>query len=108
MKIAAFVVLCGISFIAFIVWYSTTPAAKAIEAKRAAQIEEDRLPRKTSEGNGCEVWAFKPSDRWLYFARCGDRTETVNAWRTCRQVQNGKTTTTQCTEHSMPITQEPK
>jgi hypothetical protein len=66
------------------------------------------LPRKVNEANGCEVWAFKPADRWLYFTRCGAKTETTNAWNECRSVTTGKTTRTECTPRSAVITQEPK
>lgn len=98
--------IAGFGGCAWILRWPHTEAGKAFKAQQVAQVEADKLPRKTSEANGCEVWAFKPADRWLYFARCGNRTETVNTWKTCRQVQSGKTTRTECTDHSMPITQE--
>lgn len=81
-------------------------------AERAASVakrEADKLPRKYREADGCEVWTFKPGDRWLYFTRCGtDKTETINTWDECRSVASGKTTRQECTPHSMNITQEPK
>ena len=73
-----------------------------------AQIEQDKLPRKISEANGCEVWAFKPEDHWLYFTRCDARTETTNSWEVCRSVNQGKSTRTECTPHSTVVTQETK
>ncbi len=72
------------------------------------QIEAEKLPRKVNESNGCEVWAFKPSDRWLYFTRCGAKTETTNTWAECRSVTTGKTTRTECTPRSAVISQEQK
>ena len=77
---------------------------KVKEAKRV----EDAKPRKVSEANGCEVWAFKPHGRWQYFTRCGSATETTNVWEECRSVSSGKTTRTECTPHSMTVTQEKK
>lgn len=72
------------------------------------QVEADKLPRKVNESNGCEVWAFNPGDRWLYFTRCGAKTETTNAWDECRSVTTGKTTRTECTPRSAVISQEKK
>lgn len=88
--------------------YLVETSPRTIERRRleAAKVEEDKLPRKVNEANGCEVWAFKPGDRWLYFTRCAARTETVNSWDVCRSVQQGKTTRTECTPHSLRITQE--
>ncbi len=95
-------------FISFLIWSHNRPEAIAQREAEAAQTAADRLPRKVNEANGCEVWAFKPSGRWLYFTRCGAKTETTNAWDECRSVQSGKTTRTVCTPHSTVITQEPK
>ena len=92
----------------WLVSWQFTDAGRAHTAQRAAQIEQDKLPRKTSEANGCEVWAFKPADRWLYFTRCDARTETTNSWEVCRSVNQGKSTRTECTPHSTVVTQETK
>lgn len=72
------------------------------------QIEAEKLPRKVNEAGGCEVWAFKPGDRWLYFTKCGSKTETTNTWDECRTVSQGKTSRTECTPRSTVIAQEPK
>lgn len=88
------------------------PEARAeVEAERKAkeaQRIEDAKPRKVSEANGCEVWAFNPGGRWQYFTRCGAATQTTNTWDECRSVTSGKTTRQECTPHSLTITQEPK
>ena len=86
--------------------HETSPETKARRDQAAARVEAEKLPRKVNEANGCEVWAFKPGDRWLYFTRCATHTETVNTWDECRSVQQGKTTRTVCTPHSMRISQD--
>lgn len=96
------------AFVGFGVWYENRPEAVAQRAAEAARIAAERLPRKVNEANGCEVWAFKPADRWLYFTRCGAKTETTTAWEECRQVNQGKSNRTECTPHSAVITQDPK
>ena len=103
--------LIPIGFIGGLIWivaWEFTDAGRAHRAQRAAQVEQDKLPRKTSEAHGCEVWAFKPADRWLYFTRCDARTETTNTWDVCRSVTQGKTTRTECTPHSTVVSQEQK
>lgn len=81
--------------------------ASAEKAKQA-QALEDSKPRKVSEANGCEVWAFKPGARWQYFTRCDTATtHTINTWEECRSVSSGKTTRQECTPHSTTVTQEP-
>ena len=105
--VIAIVIVC-VGFLSFIHWYEHKPETVARRAAEAASVEAEKLPRKVNEANGCEVWAFKPSGRWLYFTRCGAKTETTNAWDECRSVQSGKTTRTVCTPHSAVITQEPK
>lgn len=102
------VILAFGGFASFVYWYETRPETAAKRSADAARIEDERRPRKVNEANGCEVWAFKPSDRWLYFTRCDAKTETVNQWETCRSVSQGKTTRTECQEHALPITQEMK
>lgn len=94
------------SFIGFALWYEQTPGRVAAREAEAARIAAERLPRKVNEAGGCEVWAFKPADRWLYFTRCGTKTETVTTWDQCRSVQQGKTSQTVCTPHSATIPQE--
>ena len=89
-------------------WFDQRPETIARKAAEAERIAAERLPRKVNEANGCEVWAFKPSDRWLYFTRCATKTETVNTWDLCRSVTSGKTTRTECTPQSMAVTQEPR
>lgn len=96
----------GLAYMVY--WDCCTPEGRAGDARRAQQVQDDKLPRKTSEANGCEVWAFKPHDRWLYFTRCGDRTVTQNTWETCRQTIPGKPHTNTCTQHVLPIEQGPK
>lgn len=98
------------AFIAWDVFHPDNVAAREKrEAASLAKREADKLPRKYREANGCEVWTFKPGDRWLYFTRCGaDKTETINTWDECRSVTSGKTTRQECTPHSMSIKQEPK
>lgn len=95
-------------FICFLIWSHHQPEAVAQREAEAARIAAERLPRKVNEANGCEVWAFKPADRWLYFTRCGAKTETTNAWSECRSVTSGRTTRTECTPRSTVIAQEPK
>ena len=95
-------------FVSFIVWYEHRPETVANRAADAARIEDEKKPRKVNDANGCEVWDFKPADRWLYFTRCSARTETTNTWDVCHSVSQGKTTRTECTPHSTVITQEPK
>ncbi|ODU36652.1 MAG: hypothetical protein ABT03_15530 [Comamonas sp. SCN 67-35] len=109
-----FLVVTGIAAVSALIfgmkscseWAEQRPSAIA----HRQQIEDDKKPRKVNEANGCEVWAFKPGEgaRWMYFTRCGAKTETTNAWDECRSVQSGKTTRTVCTPHSTVITQEPK
>ncbi|MGE8446732.1 MAG: pilus assembly FimT family protein [Comamonas sp.] len=77
---------------------------KAVESKRQAELK----PRKISEADGCEVWAFNPGQRWQYFTRCGSKTETKTTWDECRTVTSGKTSRTECTPHSATVTNEPK
>lgn len=80
----------------------------AQEKEHQDKINADRQPRKVSEANGCEVWAFKPGERWQYFTRCGAATQTTNVWEECRTVSMGKTTRQECTPHSVTFTQEPR
>lgn len=108
MKQVLFVVAFIASAVAFMVWSHHSPEAVARREAEAARIAAEQLPRKVNEANGCEVWAFKPADRWLYFTRCGAKTEITNAWDECRSVSSGKTTRTVCTPHSTVITQESK
>ncbi|WP_289241294.1 hypothetical protein [Delftia sp.] len=84
------------------------PEAAQRRQEEAKARADEKLPRKVNEANGCEVWAFKPADRWLYFTRCGASTETVNTWDECRTVQSGKTSRQECTPKSMAIAQQPK
>lgn len=108
---APFVVLlaCG-ALVSVLTWWDiSSPTQVEKRQTEAAQKEADKRPRKVNEANGCEVWAFKPTDRWLYFSRCGsDKTSTINTWDECRTVNSGKTTRTECTPHSMTITMAPK
>ncbi len=92
----------------FIYWYEHRPETIARKTAEAERIAAEKLPRKVNDANGCEVWAFKPADRWLYFTRCAAKTETVNTWDVCRSVTSGKTTRTECTPQSMALTQEPR
>lgn len=101
-------VLSVVGLMSIIHWSENRPETIARRNAEAAQVEEAKKPRKVNEANGCEVWAFKPADRWLYFTRCGAKTETTNAWQECRSVISGKTTRTECTPRSTVITQEPK
>ena len=94
--------------VSLIVWHEQRPETLAKYAEAEAKAQADKLPRKVNDANGCEVWAFKPGDRWLYFSRCGAKTETVNTWDVCRSVSQGKTTRTECTPQSMAVTQEPR
>lgn len=89
-----------------IVRHETSPETAAKRAQEEARVQAEKLPRKVNEADGCEVWAFKPGARWLYFTRCDAKTETVNTWDECRSVQQGKTTRTVCDPHSMAIAQE--
>ena len=84
-------------------------AAKEQAERQAREIrrQADLQPRKISEANGCEVWSFKPGDRWQYFTKCGTATQTTNVWNECRQVPSGKKTRTECTPHSLTVTNEP-
>ena len=91
-----------------IVWNEGRPETVAKRQADAAKEAQNKLPRKVNEANGCEVWAFKPSDRWLYFTRCAAATETTNTWDECRTVSQGKTTRTECTPKSAVIAQQPK
>ena len=103
--------LIPVGLLAIFIWlisWQFTDAGRANIAQRAAQIEQDKLPRKMSEANGCEVWAFKPADRWLYFTRCDARTETTNSWEVCRSVSQGKSTRTESKPHSTAVTQKTK
>lgn len=94
--------------IGFMVHDSWTGGPERRDAERAKQAAEDAKPRKVSEANGCEVWTFKPGDRWQYFTRCGSATQTTNTWEECRSVTSGKTTRTECTPRSAIVTQEVK
>lgn len=96
------------AFFGFVTWYEARPARVAERAAEAAQRDADKKPRKVSEASGCETWAFKPSDRWLYFARCDAKTSTTNTWDVCRSVTTGKTTRTECTPHSATVEQAPR
>ena len=91
-----------------VVWYEGRPETIAERQAEATKKAQDKLPRKVNQANGCEVWAFKPTDRWLYFTRCGAATETTNTWDECRTVSQGKTTRTECTPKSAVIAQQPK
>ncbi|WP_423457997.1 hypothetical protein [Ottowia sp. VDI28] len=97
-----------LGFIGFMTWYQLRPETVAQRKADADRIAAERLPRKVNEANGCEVWAFKPGDRWLYFTRCGAKTETTNAWNECHTRTAGKVTSTVCTPKTAVITQEPK
>ena len=103
--ILALAVILSVGYIAHDIW---TDGPERRDAERAKQAAEDAKPRKVSEANGCEVWAFKPGSRWQYFTRCGAATQTTNTWDECRSVTSGKTTRQECTPHSLTITQEPK
>jgi len=101
-------VLLPVGCVGFMAHDKWTGGPERREAERAKQAAEDAKPRKVSEANGCEVWAFNPGGRWQYFTRCGAATQTTNTWEECRSVQSGKTTRTECTPHSLNVTQEPK
>lgn len=102
-------VIAVFAFFGWAIFAPSNVAQRAAERKAEEhQRLEDRKPRKVSEANGCEVWAFKPGDRWQYFTRCGAVTQTTNVWEECRSVTSGKTTRQECTPHSMTVTQEPK
>lgn len=103
--ILALAVILPVGCIAHDIW---TDGPGHREAERAKQAAEDAKPRKVSEANGCEVWTFKPGDRWQYFTRCGSATQTTNTWEECRSVTSGKTTRTECTPRSAIVTQEAK
>jgi hypothetical protein len=104
------IIFAGIaSAVGFIVYYESRPETIQTRKEEAKARADEKLPRKVNEANGCEVWAFKPADRWLYFTRCGaSNTETVNTWDECRTVQSGKTTRQECTPKNMAIAQQPK
>jgi len=69
-----FVWCCGAA------WKSPEELAKIEEAKKAQQVSEV-TPRKVSSADGCTVYAFRPSDRWLYFTKCDNaQTTTQNQW----------------------------
>lgn len=93
------------AFPSCIYWAEFSEGAQERKAQQAEQVQRDKLPRKVNDSEGCEVWAFKPNDRWLYFTKCGNaRTETKNTWEECRQ--SGKTRT--CTNQEMAIASHPK
>ena len=104
------VLVAAVASIPACIWsVEMSPEAKARKQADAERRVEESKPRKVSEANGCEVWTFKPVDRWLYFTRCGmDKTSTINSCDECRSVTSGKTTRTECTPHSMTITMAPK
>ncbi|WP_304349986.1 hypothetical protein [Comamonas testosteroni] len=103
------VVIAIVAFFAWLIFAPANVAEREAEHKaRENQALEDRKPRKVSEANGCEVWAFNPGGRWQYFTRCGAATQTTNTWEECRSVTSGKTTRQECTPHRLTITQEPK
>lgn len=108
MKYFITIVLAGIAFLVWVVTWPLTPAGRETVARQAQQKQDDRLPRKTSEAGGCEVWAFKPADRWLYFTRCDVRTTTANTWQECRTTQAGRYPGNACTTQEMNIGQETK
>ena len=67
---------------------------KQEKAARQAERDAEKVPRKISSAgeNGCETWAFKPGERWIYSMRCpGTQTDTRNEWEVCRA--SGKTRT---------------
>lgn len=66
----------------------------------APQRELDKVPRKVSEGESCEVWTFNPDGlRWRYFTKCGSaETTTDNAWVEC----SGRKANT-CVARSEPL-----
>ena len=90
--------------------FSSEAQAKRESKRKAGEQQkiEDERPRKISEANGCEVWAFNPGARWQYFTRCGSSTQTTNTWEECRTVMVGKLSRTECTPHSSTVTQEPQ
>lgn len=92
------------------VWSEEARQRHAQRERDAQQTAyEQSLPRKIREANGCEVWAFKPGPRWLYFTRCGqDQTETMNRWEVCKSVTQGKQTRQECHEEAMSIEQSSK
>lgn len=94
-------VVLPIGCVAHDIW---TDGPERRDAERAKEAAENAKPRKVSEANGCEVWAFKPGDRWQYFTRCGSTTQTTNTWDECRSVTSGKTTRTECTPRSAIVT----
>ena len=106
MKTIAVAIAVAAIPVSCIVRHETSPETQAKRAAEVAQAQAEKMPRKVNEANGCEVWAFKPADRWLYFTRCGAKTETVNTWDVCRSVQQGKASRTVCDPHNMAITQE--
>lgn len=105
----AMAVLLPVGCVGFMAHDKWTGGPERREAERAKQAAEDVKPRKVSEANGCEVWAFNPGGRWQYFTRCGAAaTSTKNSWEECRSVTIGKTSRTECTPHTLTVTQEPK
>ena len=82
---------------AYFAW--DTPESLAREAETKEKERQQRIaevtPRRISEADGCTVYAFKPSDRWLYFTKCANaETTTSNAY----SVPSGKTTRTETME----------
>ena len=106
--ILALCVILPVGCVGAIAHDSWTDGPERREAERAKQAAEDAKPRKVSEANGCEVWAFNPDNRWQYFTRCGATTQTTNTWDEFRSVTIGKTTRQECTPHSLTVTQGPK
>ena len=76
-----------------------TPQSLAEDALKGQKKEAQRIaeitPRKVSEANGCTVYAFKPSDRWLYFTKCANSETTTQNQYT---VRSGKTSHTETLE----------
>jgi hypothetical protein len=105
-----YVISLAFGCLASVIYWDINSETRIAERKAEAdQKEADKRPRKVNEANGCEVWAFKPTDRWLYFSRCAnDKTSTINTWDECRSVNSGKVSRTECTPHSLTITQVPK
>ena len=55
--------------------------AAAEEKQKQDQRQLEITPRKVSSADGCTVYAFKPSDRWLYFTKCENAEATThNEW----------------------------
>lgn len=89
-----FIFLAVIAAACFGVYSCTeSDSYKASEAHVAAEKEAAKVPRIVSRsGDGCDVYAFNPGDRWRYFTRCGTQTTTDNSYTVTKQ--SGKTTTT--------------